>query len=88
MDWWFNEPQSPVFTMPPTLKVSSATAYASGIGCFDLLINDRLADPSSRLDPGFSTIPTMRVLYRAINLTAELTPGSSNGLAFILVCAS
>eukprot|EP00946_MAST-07B_sp_MAST-7B-sp1_P000380 g380.t1 len=72
----FTELRSPVFTLPSTLSVSSATAYASGVGCFDLFINDQVADPNSRLDPGFSTIPTMRILYRAINVT-DILAGKS-----------
>jgi alpha-L-rhamnosidase len=75
----FTELRSPIFTLPANLAVSLATAYVSGVGCFDFLVNNQLADPTSRLDPGFSTIPTMRILYRAINITSQLANGVANG---------
>lgn len=64
------------FTVFPNTTITSATAYASGLGCFDLFLNgQKVAD--SMMDPGWSTIPPMRLLYRAYNVTSLLTAGEN-----------
>jgi len=61
----------------------SASLLASGVGCFSLTINGLNVDtayPTSRMDPGFSTAPRARLLYRAYDVL-PLLDGSdgSNG---------
>eukprot|EP01048_Picozoa_sp_COSAG05_P000978 COSAG05_NODE_31_length_28416_cov_170.150652_1_plen_1216_part_10 len=61
----------------------SATLFASGIGCFSLTINGLNVDtayPTSRMDPGFSTAPRARLLYRAYDVLPLLngSDGSSD----------
>ena len=49
----------------------SASLLASGVGCFSLTINGVNVDtayPTSRMDPGFSTAPRARLLYRAYDV--------------------
>jgi alpha-L-rhamnosidase len=60
----------------------SASLFASGIGCFSLTINGISVDtayPTSRMDPGFSTAPRARLLYRAYDVLPLLdgSDGSS-----------
>ena len=60
----------------------SASLLASGVGCFSLTINGLNVDtayPSSRMDPGFSTAPRARLLYRAYDVLPILndSDGSS-----------
>jgi len=66
------------------VQVASAIAYVSGVGCFSFSVNgQRLAgggegEPGgSFLDPGFSTVPTYRLLYRAFDVTTLLRKGSN-----------
>ena len=61
-----------------------ATLYASGLGCFSLSLNGASvsgASPhsvgSSLMDPGWSTIPNMRLLYTAYNVSSKLRPGDN-----------
>ena len=59
----------------------SATLLASGVGCFSLTINGQSVDtayPTSRMDPGFSTAPRARLLYRAYDVLPLLINGSSD----------
>ena len=49
-------------------RVVNATAFASGVGCFAMQIDDE-AVSSSFMDPGWATLPTARVTYRAFDLT-------------------
>eukprot|EP01043_Picozoa_sp_COSAG02_P042899 COSAG02_NODE_3688_length_6381_cov_4.744349_1_plen_607_part_00 len=51
-------------------KVVNATAFASGVGCFAIKI-DNEAVSSSFMDPGWATLPTARVTYRAFDLTSR-----------------
>jgi hypothetical protein len=50
--------------------VVNATAYASGVGCFAMRLDGALVS-SSFMDPGWATLPTKRVTYRALDLTAH-----------------
>ena len=61
-----------------------ATLYASGLGCFSLSLNGASvsgASPhsvgSTLMDPGWSTIPNMRLLYTAYNVSSKLRPGDN-----------
>ena len=64
------------FAVRAGATVASATAYASGLGCFELTLNgQRVAD--SMMDPGWSTIPPMRLLYRAYDVSSLLKPGDN-----------
>ena len=64
------------FELRADSKVVQATAYGSGLGCFQLTINGSPA-ADSLMDPGWSTLPPMRLLYRAYDVTAMLVPGSN-----------
>jgi hypothetical protein len=58
----------------------SASLLASGIGCFSLTINGLNVDtayPTSRMDPGFSTAPRARLLYRAYDVLPLLNGSDS-----------
>jgi hypothetical protein len=68
-----------VFSVRSDSAVVMATAYASGLGCFALTLNGQPVD-TSMMDPGWSTIPPIRLLYRAYNVSAMLHPGEENGL--------
>ena len=82
LDWkdaaWiagFTQARAP-FTVREDSAIASATAYASGLGCFELTLNGKpVAD--SMMDPGWSTIPPMRLLYRAYNVTSLLASGAN-----------
>ena len=56
--------------------VKSATAYASGVGVFAMTLNGRNVSDSF-LDPGFSTVPSWRMLYRAFDVTAQIVTGEN-----------
>lgn len=66
----------------PAGTITSASLFASAAGCYSITVNG--VDPSgataSMLDPGFSTVPTERMLYRAYDVTKLLTPGGSNAV--------
>ena len=53
-------------------KVVNATAFASGVGCFAIKIDNEPVS-SSFMDPGWATLPTARVTYRAYDLTSRFT---------------
>jgi hypothetical protein len=55
--------------------VVNATAYASGVGCFAIRLDGALVS-SSFMDPGWATLPTKRVTYRAFDLTSHFAPAS------------
>jgi hypothetical protein len=55
-----------------TAKVVNATAFASGVGCFAMKLDNELVS-SSFMDPGWATLPTARVTYRAYDLTSHFT---------------
>jgi hypothetical protein len=60
----------------------SASLLASGIGCFSLTINGQNVDtayPTSRMDPGFSTAPRARLLYRAYDVLPLLNGSDGSG---------
>lgn len=59
---------------PYNKQIVESSVYATGIGCFSITLNSKLAS-SSVLDPGFSTIPPFRLLYRAIEVTDLLNTG-------------
>ena len=64
------------FTVRGDSAIASATAFASGLGCFELTLNGKpVAD--SMMDPGWSTIPPMRLLYRAYNVSSLLASGAN-----------
>ena len=68
------------FTLPLSAsEVASATAQISGAGCYALFVNGRAALPT-RLAPGFSTIPSERLLLETVELKSLLTdqPGGLN----------
>jgi len=55
------------FTLPKGRgAIASATAYASGVGCFSLELNG--APQSDFMDPGWAVLPSKRVLYRAYDV--------------------
>ena len=62
-------------------RVQEATMYATALGCFSATLNGQ-PTTTSVLDPGFSTIPPHRLLYRALNVTSAFnsTPGAVNTL--------
>ena len=65
------------FALRAGATVVGATAYASGLGCFALTLNgQQVAD--SMMDPGWSTLPPMRLLYRAYNVSHLLVPGENS----------
>ena len=66
------------FTLKPGTDIASATAYASGVGCYALSVNGQPA-ADSMMDPGWSTISPMRLLYRAYDVSALLRRGE-NGI--------
>lgn len=51
------------------LQVSSAFVYATGIGYFELSLNGQAADPSRKLDPGWTTYQKT-VLYSTFNVSS------------------
>eukprot|EP00750_Incisomonas_marina_P009219 INCI15853.1.p1 GENE.INCI15853.1~~INCI15853.1.p1 ORF type:complete len:956 (+),score=122.30 INCI15853.1:192-3059(+) len=55
----------------PLAPVASAALYATSLGCFSARI-DGIDVSDSVLDPGFSTVPPYRLLYRAIDVTSLL----------------
>lgn len=62
-------------------RMVSAALLASGIGCFSLTINGQTVDtayPTSRMDPGFSTAPRVRLLYRAYDVLPLLDGSDDN----------
>ena len=71
----------------------SASLLASGVGCFSLTINGLNVDtayPTSRMDPGFSTAPRARLLYRAYDVLplfdgSDGSDGSSKTAAIFVV---
>lgn len=63
---------------PQAAPVTSAAFYATSLGCFSARING--VDVSdSVLDPGFSTVPPYRLLYRAIDVTSLLNDSFTSG---------
>ena len=50
--------------------VVNATAFASGVGCFAMRLDGELVS-SSFMDPGWATLPTKRVTYRAFDVTSR-----------------
>ena len=59
--------------------IESATAYASGAGCFSLTLNGAAAAPGAWLEPSWANVPTSRMLYRAYDV-AHLLRGGANAL--------
>ena len=64
-----------------TVTVKSAVAYASGVGCFSMRIDGKLVS-TSYMDPGWHTLPTVRIPYRAYDVTDMLA--SSGGASSTL----
>jgi alpha-L-rhamnosidase len=64
------------FEVSSASAITSASAFFSGLGCASLRLNGERATDSA-LDPGMSTIPTVRMLYRAVNVTALIKPGQN-----------
>ena len=59
-----------------TATVVNATAYASGVGCFAIRLDGALIS-NSFMDPGWATLPTKRVTYRAFDMTSHFSrPGA------------
>eukprot|EP01052_Picozoa_sp_SAG31_P025693 SAG31_NODE_2268_length_6049_cov_1.979835_4_plen_500_part_00 len=56
------------FHTPAGKNLKRATAYASGVGIFSMTVNGKNVSDSF-LDPGFSTVPSWRMLYRAFDVT-------------------
>ena len=50
-------------------KLINATAYASGVGCFAIKIDGVLIS-NSFMDPGWATLPSLHVSYRAYDVSA------------------
>ena len=48
--------------------IANVTVFASGVGCFRVQIDGENV-ASSFLDPGWHTLPTMRIPYRAFDIT-------------------
>ena len=61
--------------------VTQATLYATSLGCFSARLNGQPASDSV-LDPGFSTVPPFRLLYRAMDVTSLVngSQGAENTL--------
>lgn len=59
-----------------TATVVNATAYASGVGCFAMRLDGELVS-SSFMDPGWATLPTKRVTYRAFDLTSRFASAAA-----------
>ncbi len=55
---------------PPSsgATVVNATAFASGVGCFSMTLGGQRVS-NSWMDPGWATLPTVRVTYRAFDVT-------------------
>jgi hypothetical protein len=64
------------FTVKSTSAITSASAFYSGLGCASLSLNGEKSTDSA-LDPGFSTVPTMKILYRAVNVTSMIKSGAN-----------
>jgi hypothetical protein len=58
-------------------KLVNATAYASGVGCFAMRIGGQLISDSF-MDPGWQTLPTVRVAYRAFDVTSLMAAQTGN----------
>ena len=58
--------------------ISRATAYASGVGCFSMSINGQPTSNTTFMSPGWSFVPTVRVLYEAVDVAHLLTPNGNN----------
>ena len=65
-----------------SVKVANATGFASGVGCFAIKIDNEPVS-SSFTDPGWATLPTARVTYRAFDLTSHCVSGASKAAAGI-----
>ena len=65
--------RSKPFTLPAEFGAQSlsATASFSGVGCYSVLVNGK-HPVSSRLAPGFSTIPSKRQLYESADVSTLL----------------
>ena len=74
--------RSSPFSVRNNTTMVSASLLASGIGCFSLTINGLSVDtayPTSRMDPGFSTAPRARLLYRAYDVLQLLNSSDGDG---------
>jgi hypothetical protein len=68
-----------VATIAPVAEkaIKYATLFATGVGCFSIRINGHRVS-NSFLDPGFSTVPSVRLLYRAFDATSLVSLGSND----------
>jgi hypothetical protein len=71
-------------TFPQALvatPVDRASLFATSLGCFSASLNGQPVS-NSTLDPGFSTVYPVRLLYRAMDVTALInqTAGATNTL--------
>jgi alpha-L-rhamnosidase len=57
--------------------VLKATAFASGIGCFSMWLNDERVSNTTFMAPGWSFVPTVRVLYDSYDVTAMVKQGGN-----------
>ena len=64
---------------PQTIQRTSATLYASAVGCFQASLNG-VPVSDSVLDPGFSTDYTKRILYRAFDVLKSLREKNALGV--------
>jgi hypothetical protein len=69
------------YSVPSGKSISSAVLFASGVGCFNVKLNGQDVDTISRSEPGFSTAPRMRVLYRAYDVLPLVRNASKNAIA-------
>lgn len=66
---------------PSGANVANVTVYASGVGCFSIRLDGEPIS-SSYMDPGWGTLPTVRVTYRAFDVTRQWTRGSLSQTVF------
>eukprot|EP00039_Didymoeca_costata_P027246 m.17957 g.17957 ORF g.17957 m.17957 type:complete len:1180 (+) comp6152_c0_seq1:184-3723(+) len=58
--------------------ITSATIFASGVGCFSLEVNGQNVDNTTFLSPGWANLPTVRNLYQVFNITDLILSGTLN----------
>ena len=63
--------------LPISKQVANATAYASGVGCFSIAM-DGIKISTSYMDAGWHTLPTVRIPYRAFDVTSFFSSSTTS----------
>ncbi len=79
--------QSPALRLSFTLgpgAVTRARAYATGVGIYSLHMNGQRVGGADLLTPGWSTVPTVRVLANAYDVQSLVAGGQENVVGMLL----